>query len=73
MLMSFEICDILSYLCTSVKHVGHQCTKMNWSVYAQKIKGPTKSLPAVDWSCCLHFKEDTLREGEWVCHESMNL
>ena len=22
-----------------------------------------------DWNCRLPFKEDSLREGEWVCHE----
>ena len=22
--------------------------------------------------CCLPFEEDSLREGEWVCHEYMN-
>ena len=25
----------------------------------------------VDWSCHLPFKEDSLREGEWVCHNNV--
>ena len=27
----------------------------------------------INWNCRLPFKEDSLREGEWVCHENYEL
>ena len=52
--------------------------KNEQSAHAQNIGngGPSYEVKnpcfLIDWSCRLPFKEDSLREGEWVCHEYMN-
>ena len=72
MFMSIEIRG----LCAGILkfRVNFECTWSLHNAHAQIISWQRRaevknSCFLVDWSCRLPFKEDSLREGEWVCHE----
>ena len=84
MFMSFEIRDTYIYMPKILKwlrktrgtqyaSIHETCVhiRMRWSISNKPIYEVKNSCFRVNWNCRLPFKEDSLREGEWVCHENI--